>query len=186
MSDFDVFCACHIVDSANQRVRFDVVALAQSEKEAHFVAVVMLFLFLFLFFTIVFGVVDVKVAGIFVIVEETVEVQGDDACDEFFAREPAEFAEHYRQVVVDVVAHDVDFLDVVDMAEELFLAHLASCRDECSFKRLPELFLDGFYLMFLLHVHEADADAGLVGASCSAAAVHVGVDVVREVIVDDM
>ena len=72
------------------------------------------------------------------------------------------------------------------MAEQLFLAHLLRRRDEAAFHRLAELLLDGFDFMFLLLMHEADADAGLVGAACSSAAVHVSVDVVREVIINNM
>ena len=147
--------------------------------------VVHLLLF-FLFLAVIFAVVDVQVLGIFVIIQKSVEVQRHHTCDEFFSCEPAEFFKHHRQVVVDVVAHDVDFFEVVDMSEQLFLAHLLCCRDEAAFHWLSELFFDSFNLMFLFLMHEADADACLVGTTCSSAAVHVSVDVVREVIVDDM
>ena len=72
------------------------------------------------------------------------------------------------------------------MAEQLFLAHLLCRRDEAAFHRLSELFFDGLNLMFFLLMHEADADTGLVGATCSSTAVNIGIDVVREVIINNM
>ena len=191
VSDFDVFGASHVVDAANQRVRLDVVAFAHAEEQTHHVAVVVFFLLflilsILLILTILTIFVNVQVFSVFVVVEEAVEVQCHHACDEFFASEPAEFFKHYRQIVVDVFAHDVDLFEVVDMAEQLFLAHLLCCWDEGAFERLFQLFLYGSDLMFFFNMHEADADACLVGASCTSAAVYVGIDIVWKVIVDDM
>ena len=72
------------------------------------------------------------------------------------------------------------------MAEQLFLAHLFAGRNHSPFKRLFDLFFNSFNLMFFFDMHEANADAGFVGASCPSASMHVGVDVVRQVIVDDV
>ena len=139
---------------------------------------------LILFILIIF--VYIKILGVFVIIEKAVEIQRNHSCYQFFARKPAELFEHHRQIVVDVVAHDVDFFEIVDMAEQLFLANLLRCRDETAFHRLSELLLDSFDFMFFLLVHETDTDTGLVGTSGSAATVHVSVDIVGEVVVDDM
>ena len=74
MPDFNIFGASHIVYSANQRVRLDMIALAHAEEQTHHVRVVVHLLFFLLFFAAIFAVVDVQILGIFVIIEEAVEV----------------------------------------------------------------------------------------------------------------
>ena len=77
-------------------------------------------------------------------------------------------------------------LDTVDVVEELFLANLLAGGDHGTLDRTAHDLLDLLNLVLFTQVHQADADATLVGTTCTTAAVYVGLDVVRQVVVDDV
>ena len=178
---------CDIIDLTDNLLRKDMIVLAHAEVEAFhgFVTMFALFFeFLAVFFLVFF--VDVKVDGILVIIQETVEVERHHTGDEFLAAHPLQFAENNRQVVVDFFAIDVDMLDTVDMVEELFLTNFLTGRNHTFLERTTYNFFYPLDLALLAQVDEAEAETTLVGATRTTTAVHIGLDVVRKVIVDDM
>ena len=72
------------------------------------------------------------------------------------------------------------------MIEELFFTNLFSGGDHGAFDGAAYDLFDLFNLVFLTEVDQADADAAFVGATGTAAAVHIGLDVVGEIVINDM
>ena len=130
--------------------------------------------------------VDVEVDGILVIIQETVEVERHHAGDEFLTAHPLQFAEHDGQVVVDLLAVDVDVLDAVDVVEELFLADLLAGGDDAFLEGTSHDLFDSLDFALFAQINETEADATFIGATRTARAVHIGLDVVGKVVINDV
>ena len=144
------------------------IVLAHAEVEAFhgFVTMFALFFeFLAVFFFVFF--IDVKVDGILVIIQETVEVERHHTGDEFLAAHPLQFAENNRQVVVDFFAIDVDMLYTVDMVKELFLTNFLTGRNHTFLERTTYNFFYPLDLALLAQVDEAEAETTLMNEGTS-------------------
>ena len=165
----DVLRTRDVVDLADDFLRQDVVVLAHAEVEARHGLVLMvafLLAFLLVFLLVLFA--GVEVDGVLVVVEEAVEVECHHAGDEFLAAHPFQLAQDNGQVVVDVLAVDVDMLDAVDVVEELFLADLFAGRDHGFLEGTAHDFLNPLDFSLFAQVDEAEADTAFVGATRAA------------------
>ena len=186
-SDGDVAGVRHVVDFTDDLLGQDMVVFTHAEIEAfHGLVHAVAFFLTFLFVLTVIRGIHVEVDGILIVVEESVEVECHHAGDELFTRHPLQLFEDDGQVVVDVFAVDVNMFNSIDMIEELFFTDFFTGRDHCPFDGAAHDLFDLFDFMFLAKVHQADADATFVGATGTTAAVHIGLDIVGKVVVDDM
>ena len=171
----DVLAAGDVIDFADNLLRQDVVVLAHAEVKAlHGLVLTVAFLLAFLAVFLLVALVGVEIDGVLVVVEETVEIECHHAGNEFLAAHPFQ------------LAVDVDMLDAVDVVEELLLTYLLTRGNHSPLEGTAHNLFNPLDFTLFAQVDEADADTALVGTTRTTAAVHVSLDVVGQVVIDDV
>ncbi len=124
--------------------------------------------------------------SVFVVVEQAVEFEGEDAFEQVFFREPREFAADAEEVFVDFFVVDFHFFEAVGQVVELFLDDVLG---RGHFFALEFFADDAFYLAELAFFARVDYGHGyacLSGSARTAGAVCVDGCVVGQAVVDHM